>query len=63
MRRIVLTLAGSAAVSVLALTGLQGAAQAHEYRHHEIRYYHRDHNDRYHEWYSHDRYDRDHDRR
>jgi hypothetical protein len=63
MRRAILTLAGSAALGVLALTGLQGAAQAHEYRHHEIRYYHRDHDHRYHGWYWHYRYDRDHFRR
>jgi len=62
MRRTILTLAGTAAVSVLALTGLQGTAQAHEYRHHEIRYHHRDHDHGYFRWYSHERH-RDHDRR
>jgi hypothetical protein len=35
MPRIILTLAGSAAVYMLTLIGLQGAAQAHEYRYHE----------------------------
>jgi hypothetical protein len=63
MQRTILTLAGSAAVSVLALTGLQSTAQAREYRHHEMRYYHRDHDDRYQRWCSHYRYDRDHDHR
>src|SRR5262249_2248310 len=63
MRRAIRTLAGSAALGVLALTGLQGVAQAHEYRHHEIRYYHRDHDHRYHSWYWHYRYDRHHLRR
>jgi hypothetical protein len=64
MRRTILTLASSAAVSVLALIGLQGTAQAHGYRYHEIRHYYRDHDDRYHRWHSHHhRYDRDHDRR
>jgi hypothetical protein len=63
MRKAILTLAGSAALGVLALTGLQGAAaQAHEYRRHEIRYYHRDHH-RDHGWYWRYRYDRDHFRR
>jgi len=62
MRRTILTLAGTAAVSVLALTGLQVTAQAHEYRHHEIRYHHRDHHHGYFRWYSHERH-RDHDRR
>jgi len=67
MRRTILTLAGSAAVSVLALTGLQNAAQAHEYRYreyrHVTRYHHRDHAYRYFRWYSHERHHRDHDRR
>ena len=63
MRRTILTLAGSATISVLALTGLQGTAQAHEYRHHETRYNHRDHDYRYSRWFSHERHGRDHDRR
>jgi hypothetical protein len=60
MRRTILTLIGSAAVSVLALTGLQGTAQAHDYRYHEMRYHHRDH-DRHHGWYWHYRYRYDRD--
>ena len=34
MRKTIVILASSAAVSILALTGLQATAQAHEYRHH-----------------------------
>jgi hypothetical protein len=43
MRRTIVMLASSAAVSILALTGLQATAQAHEYQHHVIRYHHGDH--------------------
>jgi hypothetical protein len=53
MRRIILMLASSAAVSMLALTGLQATAQAHEYRHHVIRYHHSDHGYRFFHWFSH----------
>jgi len=53
MRRTILMLASSAAVSMLALTGLQATAQAHEYRHHVIRYHHGDHGDRFFRWFSH----------
>jgi hypothetical protein len=42
MRKNIITLASSAAVGLLALTGLQGSAQAYEYRHHEYRVDHRD---------------------
>jgi hypothetical protein len=63
MRRTIITLAASAAISALALTGLQATAQAHEYRHHAIRYHHGDHDYRYFRWFSHDRHHRDHDRR
>ena len=66
MRRTIITLAGSATISVLALTGLQGTAQAHEYRYHEYRhhrYEYRDHDYRYHRLYSRYRYHRDYDRR
>jgi hypothetical protein len=63
MLRTILTPAGSPAASVLALTGLQGAAQAHEYRHHELHYQHRAHDYRYFRWYLHEYHDRDHDRR
>ena len=41
MRTKILSLAGSAAVGILALTGLQGSAQAYEYRH-ATRVEHRD---------------------
>jgi hypothetical protein len=63
MRKNIITLASSAAVGLLALTGLQGSAQAYEYRHHVTRFEHRDHDhDRFHfRFFSH-RY-RDHDRR
>jgi hypothetical protein len=61
MTRTFLTLAASAAVSVLALTGLQATAQAHEYQHREIRYHHGDHDYRYFRSFSHDRDHRDHD--
>ena len=63
MRKNIITLASSAALSVLALTGLQGSAQAYEYRHHVTRFEHRDHDwNRYHfRFFSHR--DRDHDRR
>jgi len=63
MRKTIITLASSAAVAVLALTGLQGSAQAYEYRHHVTRFEHRDHNrDRFHfRFFSHHR--RDYDRR
>ena len=43
MRKYIITLASSAAVGLLALTGLQGSAQAHEYRHQVARVEHRDH--------------------
>jgi len=46
-------LASSAAVSMLALTGLQASAQAHEYRHHVIRYHHGDHGYKFFRWFSH----------
>ena len=63
MRKNIITLASSAAVGLLALTGLQGSAQAYEYRHHVTRFEHRDHDrDRFHfRFFSHR--DRDHDRR
>jgi hypothetical protein len=56
-------LAGSAAVGLLAFAGLQGSAQAYEYRHQVTRFEHRDHDrDRFHfRFFSHR--DRDHDRR
>jgi hypothetical protein len=63
MRKNIVTLASSAALGLLALTGLQGSAQAYEYRHHVARFEHRDHDrDRlpFH-FFSHR--DRDHDRR
>jgi hypothetical protein len=65
MRKTILLLAGSASLSLLALTGMQGSAQAHEYwyRHHVIRYVHRDGDERYHWYYFHERYHRDHDHR
>jgi hypothetical protein len=53
MRRTIITLAASAAVSMLALTGLQATAQAHEYRHQVIRYHHSDHGYRFFRWVSH----------
>ena len=58
-----LGVAVSAAVAVLALVGLQGSAQAYEYRHHLTRFEHRGHDhDRFHfRFFSHR--DRDHDRR
>jgi hypothetical protein len=58
MRRTILMLASSAAVSMLALTGLQASAQAHEYRHHVIRYYHGDHGYKFFRWFSHVLHDR-----
>ena len=63
MRKNIITLASSAAVGLLALTGLQGSAQAHEYRHHATRVEHRDcnHNRFQCRFFSHR--DRDHDRR
>jgi hypothetical protein len=63
MRKSIITLASSAAVAVLALVGLQGSAQAYEYRHHVTRFEHRGHDyDRFHfRFFSHR--DRDHDRR
>ena len=65
MRKNIITLASSAALGVLALTGLQGSAQAYEYRHHTARFEHRDHDwNRYRlnfRFFSHR--DRDHDRR
>jgi hypothetical protein len=65
MRKNIITLASSAAVGLLALTGLQGSAQAYEYRHHLTRFEHRDHDwnrYRFHlRFFSHR--DRDHDRR
>jgi hypothetical protein len=66
MRRTILMLAGSATLSLVALTGMRDTAQAHEYwyRHHVIPYQHRDRDDRYHFWYGfHARYHRDHDHR
>jgi uncharacterized membrane protein len=61
MRKNIITLASSAAVGLLALTGLQGSAQAYEYRHHVTRVEHRDHDrDRFRfHFFSH----RNHDRR
>jgi len=53
MRRTILMLASSAAVSMLALTGLQASAQAHEYRHRVIRYHHGDHGYKFFRWFSH----------
>jgi len=39
---------------MLALTGLQATAQAHEYRHHVIRYHHGDHHGyKFFHWFSH----------
>jgi hypothetical protein len=63
MRKYIITLASSAAVGLLALTGLQGSAQAHEYRHQVTRVEHRDrdHNRVHFRFFSHR--DRDHDRR
>jgi hypothetical protein len=63
MRKNIITLASSAAVGLLALTGLQGSAQAYEYRHHVTSFEHRNHDrDRFHfGFFSHR--DRDHDRR
>ena len=66
MRRTILVLTGSATLSLVALTGMQGTARAHEYwyRHHVIGYEHGDRDDRYHRWYYfHERYHRDHDHR
>jgi len=65
MRKTIFLLAGSASLSLLALTGMQGTAQAHEcwYRPHVFRYEHRDRNERYHWYYFHERYHRDHDHR
>jgi hypothetical protein len=63
MRKNIITLASSAAVALLALTGLQGSAQAYGYRDHEYRARDRDRDhDRviHHRYFS--RY-RDHDRR
>jgi hypothetical protein len=64
MRKNIITLASSAAVGLLALTGLQGSAQAYEYRHRVTRVEHRGHDhDRFHlRFFSHHR-DRDHHRR
>jgi len=54
MRKTIVILASSAAVSILALTGLQATAQAHEYRHHVIRYHHGDHHGyKFFRWFSH----------
>jgi hypothetical protein len=63
MRKNIITLASSAAVGLLALTSLQGSAQAYEYRHHVTRVEHRDRDhDRFHfRFFSHR--DRDHDHR
>jgi hypothetical protein len=65
MRKNIITLASSAALGVLALTGLQGSAQAYEYRHRVTRSEHRGHDwnrYRFHfRFFSHR--DRDHDRR
>ena len=57
MRKSIITLASSAAVGVLALVGLQGSAQAYEYRHHVTRFEHRGHDyDRFHfRFFSHHR--------
>jgi len=63
MRKNVITLASSSAVGLLVFTGLQGSAQAHEYRHHVTRIEHRDHDrDRLRFRFFFHR-DRDHDRR
>jgi uncharacterized membrane protein len=63
MRKNIITLASSVAVGLLALTGLQGSAQAYEYRHHVTRIEHRDPDrDHFHfRFFSHR--DRDHERR
>ena len=63
MRKYIITLASSAAVGLLALTGLQGSAEAYEYRHRVTRFEHRDHDhDRFNFRFFNHR-DRDHDRR
>ena len=61
MRKYIITLASSATVGLLALTGLQASAQAHEYRHEVTRLEHRDHDRTPFHIFSHR--DRDHDRR
>jgi hypothetical protein len=62
MRKYIITLASSIAVGLLALTGLQGSAQAYEYRHHITRIEHRDHG-RFHFFRFFSHRDRDHHRR
>ena len=61
MRKNIIMLATSAAVGLLALTGLQSSAQAYEYRHHATRVEHRGHDRVVFRFFSHR--DRDHDRR
>lgn len=59
MRSKFLALASATGLGILALTGFQGAAQAHEgYRHQSFRVEHRDHDRGY---VFHFRRDRDHD--
>ena len=53
MRKTILALAGSAALSMLALTGMLATAQAHEYSHHVIRYHHDLHGHKFFRWFSH----------
>lgn len=53
MRKSILMLASATAVSMLALTGMQATAQAHEYRHHVIRYHHGIHGHEFFRWFSH----------
>ena len=63
MRAKFLTLASATGLGLMALTGFQSAAQAHEgYRHNYFRVEHRD-NDRGHGYVFHFRHDRDYDRR
>ena len=63
MRKNIITLASSAALGVLALTGLQGSAQAYEYRHRVTRIEHRDHDWNRYRFHFFSHRDRDHDRR
>ena len=63
MRKNIVTFACSAALGLLALTGLQGSAQAYEYRHHVTRFEHRDHDRDRLQFHFFSHRDRDHDRR
>lgn len=63
MRKNIITLASSAAIGLLALTGLQGTAQAYEYRHHVTRFEHRDQDWNWYRFRFFSHRDRDHDRR